>query len=230
MVAAGDADYCLAGASDALVVPLMLAGYHQMKALDPEQIRPFDQRRRGFQVGEGAGVVFMETRESALARGAKIYGEVLGYELAGDGHDAVHFDSRDDGLARALQRLMRRVDADPCDIDYLNLHGTGTYAGDLYETSQIKKAFGPKAGRIAMSSTKSMTGHMLGASGAAEVIACLLSMEEGRIPPTVGLEKADPACDLDYTPGRSRAGRVRTALSVSLGFGGHIALIALRKE
>jgi 3-oxoacyl-[acyl-carrier-protein] synthase II len=229
MISEGDADYCLAGASDASIVPLMLSGYHQMRALDPERLRPFDSRRRGFQVGEGAGIVFLESLESARARNAKVYAEIAGHDMASDSFDAVHFDENDGGLGRSLGRLLTKMGSPPGEIDYVNLHGTGTPKGDIYETAQIKKAFGKAAYRVPMSATKSMTGHMLGASGAASVIACALAMEEQFIPPTAGLERQDPACDLDYTPEMPRHAAVRKTVSVSMGFGGQIAVIGLQK-
>ncbi len=225
----GDVDYCIAGASDASIVPLMLAGYKNMKALSSTSMRPFDQRRNGFLVGEGAGILFLETPESAKARGAKIYGEIIGTQYGFDGANLLHFQEKEDALSRTLNDLMRKTDMKPEDVDYINLHGTGTPVGDIYETSQIKKAFGKRAYSIPTSSTKSMTGHMLGAAGAVEIIAALVAMRDGFIPPTIGLEKPDSACDLDYTPVKSKTSNVNTALSVSLGFGGHVAVMALRK-
>lgn len=229
MVADGTVDYCIAGASDASVVPLLLAAYDNMKALSKDTIRPFDKRRNGFMVGEGAGVMLLETEETARARGAKIYGSITGSAYSTECGNLVHFDDKNDALKRALEMLTKKTSLEPAQIDYLNLHGTGTAHGDLYETSQIKKAFGKEAYKIAMSSTKSMTGHLLGASGAVEIIACLLAMEEGFVPPTIGLEKPDPECDLDYTPLRARVKKIQNSVSVSMGFGGHIAAIALRK-
>lgn len=229
MIEGGVIDYCIAGASDASIVPLMLAGYSQMKALAKDGMLPFDKRRSGFMVGEGAGIVFMETLESAKARGAKIYGEILGHQYGSDSTDIVHFEEKENALARTIEQLLKRTELKADDIHYINLHGTATKRGDIYETSQIKKALGKKAQTIPTSSTKSMTGHMLGASGAVEIIATLLAMKEGFVPPTAGLEKPDAACDLDYTPEKSRAAQIRTALSLSMGFGGHIATIALRK-
>lgn len=229
MVADGTVDYCIAGASDASVVPLLLAAYHNMKALSKDTIRPFDKRRSGFMVGEGAGVMLLETEETAKARGAKIYGVIAGSAWGTECGNLVHFEEKNDALKRTLKMLMEKTRLEPSAIDYLNLHGTGTAHGDLYETNQIKKAFGKEAYKIATSSTKSMTGHLLGASGAVEIISCLIAMEEGFVPPTIGLEKPDPECDLDYTPLRARVKKIQTAVSVSMGFGGHIAAIALRK-
>ena len=229
MVQEGTVDYAFAGASDASLVPFLAAGYEQMKVLSPDGMFPFDRRRNGFLLGEGAGVVFLETLESARARRAKIYAEIAGFAYGHDCYSATAFDPKADALSRTLQNSCPRARISPEEIDYLNLHGTGTKECDLYETDQIKRAFGKKAGSISASSTKSMTGHMLGASGAVEVIACCLAMEEGFVPPTVNLEKPDPKCDLDYTPNRAREKKISLAVTHSLAFGGHIAVIVLRK-
>lgn len=229
MVQEGVVDYCIAGASDASIVPVLLAGYQNMKALARDTILPFDKRRSGFMVGEGAGIVFLETMESAKARGAKIYGEIHGFAYGSDSTDLIQFQEKEDALKRTLDQLLHKTQMKPADIDYVNLHGTGTPHGDQYETNQIKKAFGKAAHQISMSSIKSMTGHMLGASGAVEVIASLAAMEDSFVPPTAGLEKPDPECDLDYTPLKAKAKKINTAVSVSMGFGGHIAAIVLKK-
>jgi 3-oxoacyl-[acyl-carrier-protein] synthase II len=229
MVEDGVVDYCIAGSSDASIVPLMMAGYYQMGALAPDSLRPFDRRRNGFMVGEGAGMVFLETLESARGRGAQIYGEILGSAYGSDSTDPIKFDIRSGALSRTIDTALERCGLDASEIGYINLHGTGTPFGDLYETHQIKQAFGEKARRISMSSIKGMTGHMLGASGAVEIIATLIGMQQGWIPPTIGLEEADPECDLDYTPGRAKKTAFQKALSLSLGFGGHVAVIALGK-
>lgn len=229
MVRDGVVDYCLAGSSDASITPLMLAGYRSMGALSPDGLRPFDRRRKGFMVGEGAGIVFLETLESARARGVKIYGEILGAAYGCDATDPIKYDMHGDALARTLTILMQRCDLLPKAVDYINLHGTGTLFGDPYETAQIKKVFGQRAYQIPMSSIKAMTGHMLGASGSVEVIASLLAMQDQFIPPTIGLEEPDPACDLDYTPLKAKQASVRKVISLSMGFGGHVAAIALGK-
>ncbi len=229
MIADGSAEYCLAGASDASLTPLMLAAYKNMKALGDGPMRPFDARRSGFGVGEGAGVVFLETLESARKRGAVIYGEILGGAYAIDGYDPVHFDPSGDTLARTIRTALRQSGSSESEVDYINLHGTATKLGDVYETEQLKKAFGGRAREIPMSSTKSITGHMLGASGAVEIIASLLAMHHDFIPPTAHLEEKDPECDLDYTPVKMRPAKIKTAVSYSLGFGGHAAAIVLRK-
>jgi len=229
MVAEGMADYCLAGASDASIVPLMLAGYRQMQALSETRMRPFHRERDGFLVGEGAGIVFLESLESARARGARIYAEVLGASQGTDSTHALHFHPDENALSRTVKNLLQKVSREPLDISYVNLHGTATRAGDIYETEQLKKAFGARADQIPMSATKAMTGHMLGASGAVEIVACLSAFRDGFVPPTVGLDAPDPACDLDYVANQSRNVNVETALSVSMGFGGHVAVIALGK-
>lgn len=229
MIQDGMADYVIAGASDASIVPTLFAGYEQMGVLSPDGMRPFDRRRKGFLLGEGAGIVFLETYESARARHVKIYGEIIGFATGTDCFHPVMFDEREDALAYTLKKLLQNARLSIGEIDYMNLHGTATERGDFYETEQIKKGFGKKAYQLATSSTKSMMGHMLGASGAVEVIASLIALEGGFVPPTVDLEKEDPRCDLDYTPRRSREKKMSAAVSISLGFGGHIATIALRK-
>lgn len=229
MVGDGTAEYCLAGASDASLTPLMLAAYKNMKALGDGPMRPFDARRSGFGVGEGAGVVFLETLESALKRKAVIFGEILGGAYRIDGYDPVHFDPESDTLARTMTTALRQSGISESEVDYINLHGTATKLGDVYETNQLKKAFGKRAYEISMSSTKSITGHMLGASGAVEIIASLLAMHHGFVPPTALLEEKDPACDLNYTPLHAKPAKIKTALSYSMGFGGHAAAVVLRK-
>ncbi len=230
MVAEGIVDYCVAGSSDASIVPVLLAGYHNMKALSNHGILPFDKRRSGFMVGEGAGIVFLETLESAKARGVHIFGEIAGFAYGNESSHPIHFEDHNDALKRTLEQLIKSTHLSAAHLDYLNLHGTGTLHGDLYETSQIKKTFGKDAYKISTSSTKSMTGHMLGASGAVEIIVCLLAMEDGFVPPTIGLDVADPQCDLDYTPRKAKQKEIHHAVSISMGFGGHIAAIALRKS
>ena len=229
MIEEGVVDYAIAGASDASLVPFLVAGYEQMGVLSPDQMRPFDQRRKGFLLGEGAGIVFMETLESARARKATIRAEIIGSSYGSDCYHAVSFNPEGEALARTLKALLQKCDISPDDVGYLNLHGTATKEGDIYETRQIKKAFGKKAHAVSMSTTKPMMGHMLGASGAVEIITCVLAMKGGFIPPTVGLEIKDPECDLDYTAGHSQKKKFSLAVTHSMGFGGHIAAIALKK-
>lgn len=227
MVQDGIVDYCIAGASDASIVPLMLAGYRNMRVLASSDMRPFDVRRSGFLVGEGAGIVFIESEESAAKRGAHIYGSILGGFYGADAHDKIYFSEEENALARTLTRALAACGGT---VDYINLHGTATRSGDFYETGQIKQALGARAYKTPMSATKSITGHALGASGALEVIITLLAMQRGFVPPTAGLEQPDENCDLDYTAGKSRAARLEKALSLSMGFGGHVAVIALENH
>lgn len=224
-----DADYLLTGASDASITPFLLAGYHKLGAYAAEEIRPFDRKRDGFLVGEGAGVLFVEEETHARARGARVYASLEAWAEATDPYRATVFDQGQEALARVLQKLMRKAGAVPRDIDYLNTHGTATLEGDRYESLQYKKAFAADAYHISYSSTKSMLGHMLGASGAAEIIACALALSEDFIPPTIHYRDADPECDLDYTPNHSARKKVNTAVSVSMGFGGHVSALLLRK-
>ncbi len=229
MVSEGQAEYCLAGATDASITPLMLGGYQNMKAIATQNIRPFDKRRDGFLIGEGAGVVFLETLEGATARGARIYGEIVEAAYGQDSKQPIHFDLKEHALSYTLGVLLRRAGITSQEIDYINLHGTGTRHGDFYETRELKEAFSDEAYKIPMSSTKGATGHMLGATGAIEIIATLLGIHEGFIPPTVGLEEKDPECDLDYTPGTLRSKKITNAVKVSMGFGGQVAAVLLRK-
>ncbi|MSR77366.1 MAG: beta-ketoacyl-[acyl-carrier-protein] synthase family protein [Candidatus Omnitrophica bacterium] len=229
MVADGVVDYCIAGASDASITPLMMAGYYNMKALAHEQMLPFDKRRSGFMVGEGAGVVLLESLENAQSRGVPIYGEIAGHAYGTDGKDVLRFSESEHALSHTIQLFLKRAGWNVADIDYINLHGTGTVSGDLYETREIKHALGKQAYQIPMSSTKSMTGHMLGASGTVEIIASLLAMKDDFLPPTIGLDHPDPECDLDYVPKKSRNKKINRVLSLSMGFGGHIAVIGLQK-
>jgi len=229
MVSEGQAEYCLAGATDASITPLMLGGYKNMKALATRDIRPFDKRRNGFLVGEGAGVVFLETLESAKARGTRIYGEIIEAAYGQDSKQPILFDFNEHALSYTLKVLLQRAGISSQEIDYLNLHGTGTRHGDLYETLELKEALGEEAYKIPMSSIKGATGHMLGATGAIEIIATLLGIHEGFIPPTVGLEEKDPACDLDYTPGVMRSHKITNAVKLSMGFGGQVAAVLLRR-
>ncbi len=229
MVSEGQAEYCLAGATDASITPLMLGGYDSMKALAKHDIRPFDKRRDGFLVGEGAGVVFLETLESAKARGARIYGEIIEAANGQDSKHPIQFDLEEHALSYTLNVLLKRAGITAREIDYINLHGTGTRHGDLYETLELKEAFGSAAYKIPMSSTKGATGHMLGATGAIEIIATILGIDEGFVPPTLGLEENDPECDLDYTPLKMRPHKITNAIKLSMGFGGNVAAILLRK-
>ena len=226
----GDADFVLAGASDASVTKLMLAGYSQLGVYSKNGMCPYDSRRSGFLVGEGAGVAALELESQAKARGAKIYGEIAGYCMTQDAYRTTAFDPESDELCYLLRQLLKKADVKASDIQYFNTHGTSTREGDLYETEQIKKAFGRDAYGIAYSSTKSMLGHMLGASGAVEFIACLLAMKESFVPPTLHYKEPDPGCDLDYTPNKAVPKKIDLACSISMGFGGHMGGILVKKR
>lgn len=230
----GDADVMLAGGAEAAMHPLCVGGFEAMGAMstrndEPQRAcRPFDADRDGFIMGEGAAVVVLETLEHALARGAHIYGEYLGY---GGSADAYHMaapaeDGR--GAVVAMRAALRRAAIRAEEIDYINAHGTSTRLNDKGETLAIKTVLGEHAYNIPISSTKSMSAHMLGGAGTFEVIACLKTMEEGIIPPTINYDTPDPECDLDYTPNHARRAVVNTALSNSFGFGGHNASIIVR--
>jgi len=229
MIEHGEADYCIAGSGDASLTELMLAGYRNMGVLSDSHIRPFDKKRDGFLIGEGAGIVILEKLKQAKARGAKIYATILGYQYGFEGSHVISFSENGEGLSRCLNELVKKTKIGPEQIDYFNLHGTATQQGDLYETKQIRKAFGKKADKIPMSATKSMVGHMLGASGVVEIITCLLAMKHNFIPPTMNLNTPDPECDLDYTPNQAKTKQISTSCSVSMGFGGQLGAILLRK-
>lgn len=226
----------LAGGSEAPIVPISLAGFANMKALstteDPETACvPFDARRNGFVMGEGAGALVLEEYEHAKARGATIYAEICGYGATCDAHHITAPDPEGSGGAKALK--LAYDEAGGCDDPhkvYINAHGTSTPLNDACETMAIKKGLGEEAARACMvSSTKSMTGHMLGAAGAVEAIACVMALKEGLVPPTIGYQEPDPSCDLDYVPNTARRADIEVALSASLGFGGHNAYLAFRK-
>ncbi len=224
-----EADVCIAGASDASITPLMLAGYHQMGVLSKDTVRPFDRNRSGFLIGEGAGVVILEKESHAQARRATIHAHVLAHAYGFEIRDTIAFPTDGDGLRLCLDRLLRSAKIAPYKIDSLELHGTATQGGDLYETAQLKLAFGKDAYKISTSAIKSMIGHTVGASGALSVIACLLSLRDQVVPPTIHLEKPDPACDLDYTPNRAKQKKVSIAGAIAMGFGGHIGAILFGK-
>jgi len=231
----GEADAMLAGGSEAAITPLSLAGFCSMKAMStrndaPEQAsRPFDAGRDGFVMGEGAGVVLLEDLAQARAREAHIYAEVVGYGMSGDAYHITQPDPDADGAARSIRNALRDAQMDPAEVDYINAHGTSTPYNDKTETLAIKKVFGEHAYRVAVSSTKSMTGHLLGAAGGVELIACALAIEHQLLPPTINYEVPDPECDLDYVPNAARRATVRTAMSNAFGFGGHNAILIIRR-
>ena len=231
----GYADAAITGGAEAAIIPSAIAGFANMQALsvsdNPEEASlPFDKRRGGFVMGEGAAALVLEEYEHAKKRGTRIYGEVCGYGSTCDAYHitAPHPEGR--GGTRAMEEAMREAGYTPEDLVYVNAHGTGTPMNDAIETVVIKKALGEEAAKRALvSSTKSMTGHMLGAAGAVEALACLLALDEGVIPPTINLKEQDEACDLNCTPNRAVKAGITLALSNSLGFGGHNACLAFRK-
>lgn len=232
----GDADVLLAGGAEAAITALGYAGFCQARALTtsfndcPEKAsRPFDKNRSGFVMGEGAGVLVLETLEHAQARGAKIYGELAGFGATDDAYHITAPSPEGKAASRAMQLAMDDADVRPEEVDYVNAHGTSTELNDKTETMALKKVFGAHTKKLAISSTKSMTGHLLGAAGAVELIATLLCMEQGFIHPTINYETPDPECDLDYVPNVARTAQIQCALSNSLGFGGHNAVVVAKR-
>jgi len=231
----GDADVMICGGSEAAVTPMAIAGFANMKALSernesPETAsRPFDKTRDGFVMGEGAGVVVLEELEHALKRGARIYAEVGGYGATGDAYHLTAPAPDGEGAQRAMKRALNDAGLTPGDVQYINAHGTSTPANDLNETRAIKAVFGEHTAGINVSSTKSSTGHMLGAAGAVEFIISSLAVQEGIIPPTINYATPDPECDLNYTPNVSARREVTAVISNSFGFGGHNVSLAVRK-
>jgi 3-oxoacyl-[acyl-carrier-protein] synthase II len=230
----GDADVMIAGGSEAAITPFAYASFCAMKAMstrndEPERAsRPFDRNRDGFIMGEGAGVVVLESLEHAQARGAKIYCELAGYAATCDAFHITQPDPEGKGLSMAMQRALASAATTPGEIDYINAHGTSTPYNDKFETLAIKKVFGDSARTVPISSTKSMTGHLLGAAGGIESVICVKTLQTQMIAPTINLEEADPDCDLDYVPNVARAAKVRTVLSNNLGFGGQNAAVVFR--
>ncbi|MGI6484943.1 MAG: beta-ketoacyl-ACP synthase II [Tepidanaerobacteraceae bacterium] len=231
----GDADIMVAGGTEAPITPLSLAGFSSMRALsvrndEPSKAsRPFDKERDGFVMGEGAGIVVMETLENALKRSADIYAEVIGYGSSADAYHLTQPSPDGEGTSRALKAAMDDAGIVPEQVDYINAHGTSTELNDKFETIAIKNTFGKHAYNLAISSTKSMTGHLLGAAGAVELVATTLTVFEDTIPPTINYEFVDPECDLDYVPNKAIQRVVNIAVSNSMGFGGHNACIILKK-
>lgn len=230
----GDADVMITGGAEAPIVTMAVAGFSANTALslNPETdsaSRPFDKNRDGFVIGEGAGILILEEYEHAKARGAKIYGEVVGYGSTGDAHHITAPAPNGEGAARAMQMALDDAEVSPGQVGYINAHGTSTPYNDLFETQAVKTVFGDHAYNLAMSSTKSMTGHLLGAAGGIEAIFTVLALKEGILPPTMNLHDPDPECDLDYVPNAARKAEVEYALSNSLGFGGHNACLLFKK-
>jgi 3-oxoacyl-[acyl-carrier-protein] synthase II len=226
----GDADMILAGGAEACVTPLSIAGFNSARTLStrneaPEQAsRPFDADRDGFVMGEGSGIVVLEALEHAQARGARIYAEVVGYAMTGDAFHITAPAPGHEGLVRAIRLALKSAGLEPEDVDYYNAHGTSTDLNDKNETAALKTAFGDHAYKLQISSTKSMTGHMIGATGAIELLVCALAIKNNVIPPTINYQRQDPDCDLDYVPNQARKTRVDVAMSNSSGFGGHNAV------
>ena len=230
----GYLDAIIAGGAEAAIVPVGVAGFGNMTALttcpDPEDACcPFDKRRSGFVMGEGGAALILEEYEHAKARGAKILAEVAGYGTTSDAYHITSPDPTGEGPMRAMQMAIEDGGLTPADVDYINAHGTSTPVNDACETNAIKLAFGEQANNVAISSTKSMTGHLLGAAGAIEAIACALAVQNDKIPPTIHYEQPDEACDLNYVPNQMVEKEVRAAISNSLGFGGHNATILVKK-
>jgi len=231
----GDADVIITGGSEAGITPLSLAGFCSARALSqrndqPEKAsRPFDKNRDGFVMGEGAGIIVLETLEHAINRNAKIYAELCGYGATDDAYHITAPNPNAESAARAMQLALMDGDTNPEEVDYINAHGTSTQLNDKIETLAIKKVFGERAYKIPISSTKSMTGHLLGAAGAIELIATILCMEKGYVHPTINYEEPDPECDLDYVPNKARQYKINCAISNSLGFGGHNAVLLIKR-
>lgn len=231
----GDADIMIAGGTEAAVAEFAVAGFCNMKAMstnndNPQKAsRPFDKDRDGFVMGEGCGILILEELESAIKRNAKIYAEIVGYGMTSDAYHITTPAENGEGAARSMQMAINDAGIEPEKIDYINAHGTSTYYNDLYETMAIKSVFGENAKNVSISSTKSMTGHLLGASGAIEAIVCALAIKDNFVPPTINLENPGEGMDLDYTPNKGKERTINYALSNSLGFGGHNATIVLKK-
>ncbi|MDU5081953.1 beta-ketoacyl-ACP synthase II [uncultured Tissierella sp.] len=235
MIKSGNADMIVTGGAEASITPISLAGFCSMKALstrndDPiKASRPFDKERDGFVMGEGAGILILEELNHALARGASIYGEIVGYGSTSDAFHITQPDPEAKGASRAMEMALNEAEADYHDIEYINAHGTSTYFNDKLETLAIKNVFKEHAKNINISSTKSMTGHLLGAAGGIEAIAAIMAIKEGIIPPTINYDNPDEECDLNYTPNKAVKRDINYALSNSLGFGGHNATVLFKK-
>lgn len=235
IIARGDADAMIAGGTEAVVCELAIGGFSAARALstrndEPERAsRPWDKDRDGFVMGEGAGVLVLEELESAKARGAVILAEVIGYGMSGDAYHMTSPSPGGEGGARCMKAAMKRAGINPEDVDYINAHGTSTPAGDVAETQGIKSVFGVHAKKLMVSSSKSMTGHLLGAAGGIEAAFSVLAVHNGVVPPTINLDSPDPECDLDYVPHEARDANIKVAVSNSFGFGGTNATVIVRK-
>jgi 3-oxoacyl-[acyl-carrier-protein] synthase II len=235
LISAGTCDMVVTGGSESVICPLAVGGFAAMKALstrndEPEKAsRPFDNGRDGFIISEGAGILILESLESALRRGAPIYAEMAGYGLTSDGYHMAAPPEDGEGAVRCMAMALDDAGMAPADIDYINAHGTSTPLNDLVETRAIKTVFGAHAAKLAISSTKSMTGHMLGGAGGIEAVFTALTIHEGMMPPTINLENPGPECDLDYVPNVARRAEVRAAMSNSFGFGGTNAVLVMKR-
>ncbi|MGH3133558.1 MAG: beta-ketoacyl-[acyl-carrier-protein] synthase family protein, partial [Gaiellaceae bacterium] len=231
LIRRGDADVVLAGGTEACMHPVILAGFCAMRGLAAEEddptraSRPFDATRAGFVMGEGACVLLLEDFEQAQARGAHVYAEVLGYGTSNDAHHMAQPDPESIGVAEMMRAALERAGIEPERVGYINAHGTSTPQGDLAETKAIKDVFGAHAYELAVSSTKSVLGHLFGAAGAVEAMMCVLAAHEGVLPPTINYRTPDPECDLDYVPNEARRTQVDVALSNAMGLGGHNACV-----
>ena len=232
----GEADVMIAGGAEAIILPLTIAGFCAIKAMttrndEPEKAsRPFDAERDGFVCSEGAGILVLESREHAFRRDARIYAEIRGYGMSADAHHMTAPDPEADGAARAMAAAVKDAGVSPADVGYINAHGTSTPYNDKFETMAIKRVFGEHAHRLAVSSTKSMTGHLIGAAGGIEAIATVLALHHGILPPTINYEHPDPECDLDYVPNQARKQDVEVAASNAFGFGGTNATLVFGKH
>lgn len=235
MIRRGDADAMIAGGTESVVTPLAVGGFAVMRALstrndDPAAAsRPFEKNRDGFVLAEGAGIVVLEEYEAAKKRGARIYAEVAGYGLTGDAYHLTAPAPEGEGAARCMKMALNNAGVNPEEVDYINAHGTSTPMNDFYETLAIKHVFGGHAAQLMVSSTKSMTGHLLGAAGGVEAVYTLMAMEQGVVPPTINYQEPDPECDLDFVPNSAREAAISCALSNSFGFGGTNATLLFRK-
>jgi 3-oxoacyl-[acyl-carrier-protein] synthase II len=234
-IAWGDADIMITGGSEAAITPLAVAGFNAMRALskhnnEPQKAsRPFDMHRDGFVMGEGCGIIILEELSCALERGARIYAELAGYGCTSDAFHMAAPPPGHEGAARSMEAALKNAGLRPNDIDYINAHGTSTPLNDLYETQAIKTLFGDHARKLMVSSTKSMTGHMLGATGGVEAIFAVKALQEGIVPPTINLDTPDPACDLDYVPNTARRQEISAAMSNTFGFGGVNSVLVFKK-
>ncbi|MFH0914238.1 MAG: beta-ketoacyl-ACP synthase II [Chloroflexota bacterium] len=231
----GDITAAITGGTEAVITPIGIAGFNACQALSrrndaPQQAsRPFDAERDGFVIGEGAGILVLESLDCALGRGAPILAEIIGYGASSDAYHITQPAEDGEGAVRAMVMALRKAGISPEEVDYINAHGTSTPLNDKTETKAIRQVFGERAGKIPVSSTKSMTGHLIGSAGAVEAAICVMTLVNGIIPPTINLTHPDPDCDLDYVPNIARRAEVRVALSNSFGFGGHNSVLAFRK-